>query len=400
MSTILNYNENKVKEGVAKCIMENSFGCDQDKLSFYDKMRGFETFMNQNRRATSKAVHISLNFHPEEKLKEETLKEIAADYMEGIGFGNQPFLVYQHFDAGHPHIHIVSTNIQKSGKRIILFNIGKNQSESARKEIEKRYKLIEATGHAYSTKNNLDSLTKINYGKSEVKRSITNIVQQVVRHYKFTSLPEYNAVLRQFNIVADRGRETSTMFNKRGLHYRILDDKGNKIGVPIKASKLFGKPTLSYLEKQFKLNEKLRQQHKDRIVKCIDAAFAEKKVISKDAFVNALGRENIFALFRQNEEGRIYGITFVDNKTKVVFNGSDLGKPYSAKAITERPTNLSTPTLIPNLPISDPPIDEDDHESEMSKVIQDLTEAKQYDFTSPDSAMKRRRRKKKRGRSI
>jgi hypothetical protein len=32
----------------------------------------------------------------------------------------------------------------------------------------------------------------------------------------------------------------------------------------------------------------------------------------------------------------VYGITYVDHKTKTVFNGSDLGKEYSAKAIVER----------------------------------------------------------------
>ena len=38
--------------------------------------------------------------------------------MQGIGFGNQPYLVYQHHDAGHPHIHMVTANIQADGQRI------------------------------------------------------------------------------------------------------------------------------------------------------------------------------------------------------------------------------------------------------------------------------------------
>ena len=68
--------------------------------------------------------------------------DIASFYMEKIGFGQQPYLVYQHLDAGHPHIHIVGTNIQKDGKRISLHNIGRNQSTTARRELEKRMEII------------------------------------------------------------------------------------------------------------------------------------------------------------------------------------------------------------------------------------------------------------------
>jgi 1,4-alpha-glucan branching enzyme len=41
-------------------------------------------------------------------------------------------------------------------------------------------------------------------------------------------------------------------------------------------------------------------------------------------------------VLRQNKEGIIFGITFIDHQTKCVFNGSDLGKQYSAAAILER----------------------------------------------------------------
>jgi hypothetical protein len=53
-------------------------------------------------------------------------------------------------------------------------------------------------------------------------------------------------------------------------------------------------------------------------------------------FMKELSKENIDVVLRKNKEGLIYGITYVDHKTKCVFNGSDLGKSYSAKAILER----------------------------------------------------------------
>lgn len=49
-----------------------------------------------------------------------------------------------------------------------------------------------------------------------------------------------------------------------------------------------------------------------------------------------MNKAGISAVIRQNEKGIIYGLTYVDHITKCVFNGSDLGKQYSAKAIPER----------------------------------------------------------------
>ena len=93
------------------------------------------------------------------------------------------------------------------------------------------------------------------YGKSETKRSISNVVGAVFSQYKFTSLPEFNAVLKQFNVVADRGKEEGRIYKNRGLVYRIMDADGNKVGVPIKASSIGCKPILDNLEKKFSANE-------------------------------------------------------------------------------------------------------------------------------------------------
>ncbi|OXG03694.1 relaxase/mobilization nuclease domain-containing protein [Flavobacterium araucananum] len=50
------------------------------------------------------------------------------------------------FIAGHAHLHVVSVNIQKDGKRIDLHHLGIRKSEPARKEIEERFGLVKAEG--------------------------------------------------------------------------------------------------------------------------------------------------------------------------------------------------------------------------------------------------------------
>lgn len=236
----LNYNEKKVQKGTAQCLYAGNYLNDANKMNFHQKLDGFEMNNRLNKMATTKTLHVSLNFDPSEKMPENKLVEIASVYMEKIGFGEQPFLVYKHEDAGHPHIHIVSTTIKEDGSRINTHNIGRNQSEKARKEIEKLYGLIKAERQQQLMKLGIKPVDaqKAIYGKSETKRSISNVVGTVFGQYKFTSLPEFNAALKQFNVVADRGKEDGRIYKNRGLVYRILGSDGNKVGVPIKASSI------------------------------------------------------------------------------------------------------------------------------------------------------------------
>jgi hypothetical protein len=333
----LNYNEKKVQKGTAQCLFAGNYLNDANKMNFYQKLDGFETNNRLNKMATTKTLHVSLNFDPSEKLSENKLIEIASVYMEKIGFGEQPFLVYKHEDAGHPHIHIVSTTIKNDGGRINTHNIGRNQSEKARKEIELTYGLVRAERQQQIMKPGIKPVDaeKAIYGISETKRSISNVVSAVFSQYKFSSLPEFNAALKQFNVVADRGKEGGRIYKNRGLVYRILDAQGNKVGVPIKASAIGCKPILDNLEKKFRINESAKESLKQRTKNAIDDCL-QTSPANMNSLVAALRQKQIYTVLRQNAEGRLYGITFVDNQNKVVFNGSDLGKDYSAAALQSR----------------------------------------------------------------
>ncbi|XHR94940.1 hypothetical protein ACFJIV_32685 [Mucilaginibacter sp. UC70_90] len=137
-----------------------------------------------------------------------------------------------------------------------------------------------------------------------------------------------------YNIVADRGPKETVMFEHGGLRYWALDDQGNKTGVPQKASSLYKKPTMKLLGERFKLNEYLRKPFKNSLSNIIDGAIPQ--VRSHQELQALLKQKAIDLLIRQNAEGRVYGLTFIDQNNKVVFNGSDLGKAYSAAAIEAR----------------------------------------------------------------
>ncbi|HVM86692.1 MAG TPA: relaxase/mobilization nuclease domain-containing protein [Puia sp.] len=334
----LNYNEQKVKQRKAECIYAGNYLKDLGKLNFYQKLNRFENLIVLNERAKkSNTLHISLNFYPSERLDREKLISIAKSYMEKIGFGDQPYLAYEHHDAGHPHIHIVTTNIEAGGKRINTYNIGRNQSETARKEIERDFGLMKASSKNKSHEEDIENVTaqRAQYGKSETKRAITNVLDAVIDKYKYTSLAELNAILKQYNVMADKGIEGGRIQRHNGLRYTILDAQGKKAGVPIKASSIYSKPTLTYLEKKFEENQIKRQPDKQKLRTAIDWCLS-KKVRSLEAFIEQLKKEKVQVVLRQNGNGQVYGITFIDYRTKSVFSGSDIGKAYSIGGIKER----------------------------------------------------------------
>ncbi|MDR6845608.1 relaxase/mobilization nuclease domain-containing protein [Flavobacterium granuli] len=396
--SIFNYNENKVSNSIAQCIAEGNYPMDLDQMSSVFKLNFLQKQLELNENVTRNSVHISLNFDPSETgLSKEKLTEIAKLYMTKIGFGSQPYLVYQHHDAGHPHIHIVSIKVKADGKRIDMQNIGKNQSETARKEIEKLFGLVRA--EAGQKKNNTELLPitigKIQYGQIQSKKAIANVLGKVLFTYAFASLPELNAVLRQYNVYADRGSENSRIFKTNGLVYRILDSQGKPIGVPIKASDFYFKPTLKFLEEKFKANKVKSPTHAKRIKNAIDLAFLNKKTTLAE-LTKDLEKQGIHIVLRSNDQGILYGITYVDHTTKSVFNGSALGKEYSAKAIQERCETVKSysPKILSekkqDLPISN---------NALAKLIDELLQIEYVGNYLPNQLKKRRKKRKRKGQS-
>lgn len=405
----LNYNENKLKQGKAQCIYAAGYLRASEDMNFYQKLDGFERLNCLNERATTKTIHVSLNFHPSENLKPDKIIAIASEYMQLIGFGEQPYLIYRHLDAGHPHIHIVSTTIKADSSRINTHNIGRNQSEKARKELEVKFGLVKAENQKRLAKEKIQAINveKVIYGKSQTKTSISVIVSAVISIYKYSSLPEFNAILKQFNVVADRGIEGGRIYRNRGLVYRVLDAEGNKVGVPIKASDINSKPTLDKIETQFFINESLKEPLKNLVKNKIDQVLSTKPD-TLSSFIEALQCQNVYSVIRKNSEGKIYGITFVDNNCKSVFNGSELGKAYSAgnlqtRIISSRKdkeayTNLQTkPPNNKQLTYSKTPVKQNQIESsKFTKVIDVLLSSEKQFEGVPFQLLKKNRKRKRR----
>jgi hypothetical protein len=337
IGAVLQYHEKKLQLGQAECLQAFNFLKDLDRLSFRDKIWHFQRLNSLNKRALANTFHASINFHPSDHLNNQRLVGISKKFMQKIGFGNQPFLIYGHYDAGHPHIHIVSTKVKEDGMSIKMLPDWIYKMMKVNREIELEYNLIKATPQRQGEYHNMQQTQaqKLHFGRLSTSIGLENVLSTVIHQYKFTSLPELNAALKLYNVMADGGRVGSRIYQWRGLLYKILDDRGRGISVPIRASEISFKPTLNYLEKKFVENQTLRMAFGPRLKAKIDWVLAKPNQSFTD-FVGALAKEGIDIMIPENKLGLAGPVIFVDHQTKSVFSGTDFDPAYTADTIKQR----------------------------------------------------------------
>lgn len=349
---ILEYNENKVKAGLAECIDAQNYPIGLTDLNFQWKLNRLVKQVEMNPRVTRKGAHLSLNFDPSDVLKKEQLRSITADFMVKAGMGGQPYLVYRHDDAGHPHVHIVSIFVRADGQRIVLCL---KQLERIRYSVEQAFglKQCETSTTSARVKEDDRSPRQVQYGKSETLRSISNAVNYVIRHYIFCGLREMNALLFKYNLVADRGAFRSRIYQNRGLVYRCLDEAGRRVGKPVKASLVYNKPTLDFLEYRFQLNNESWLSHMTDTKNRIDLTLLRQSIQDMDAFAEALKRQGI-RMVEADRQGGSQNLVYINDRSRCVYHETSLGAGYHAADIVDRCAMVEADRLKKALKLHDP----------------------------------------------
>ena len=329
----LAYNGEKVNEGVAKILETNKVFSPADGIHNISAcMQDFMAYMPSHVLTKKPVIHISLNPHPDDTLTDEQFSAIAREYIEKMGYANQPFIVYKHEDIDRHHLHIVTLAVDERGKKI---NDRNNFYTSTRilKELEQKYGLIPAQMQKVKE---VFRLKKVCYGDGEnLKKQLASVIKPAAKFYHCPSFKEYRALLSTYNICVEEVKGEIRGKTYMGLLYFATDDKGNKVGKVFKSS-LFGK-SVGYeaLQNRFKASkEKLKEKHLAPKTKAIVAG-ALKRSATREDFRGNLHHRGIDVIFRENEEGRLYGVTFIDHNNGCVINGSRLGKELSANAIAE-----------------------------------------------------------------
>ena len=338
----LGYNFKKVKKEEASILFAQ--GLYQNKEETYTMAEVFadmQALIPEKCRTKKMVFHCSLNPHPDEKLSNELLVQIAKEYMEALDYGRQPYIVFKHSDIAREHIHIVSLRVDGVGKKI-NDRFEKRRSKQITDALERKFGLIPSSK---VTEKAVAETPKVDIGKGNIKEQVANVARMVLKHYRFCSLGELNAILSKYNLVVE---EVKTEFRGKkydGLVYVPTDDKGNKAGTPIHASDIgrgVGYTAVqNWMQKSKQAIKPLIPAIRNKVLQTMRTSPKTEEELRQ-----RLEEQGLRAVIRKNESGRIYGITFIDDEQGVAFNGSRLGKGYTANVFN---AYLSNPTHNPFL---------------------------------------------------
>lgn len=410
----LAYNQAKVEKEKAQILLTNRIIETPDgHYSVAQLARSFEPYLIANRNTEKPTLHISLNPDPKNKVSDEEFKQMAEEYMKEMGYGEQPFIVFKHTDIDRTHIHIVSVCVDEEGKKI-SDHFEKRRSMKVCRELERKYGLIAATAKNHIPNNKI--FRPVDYQIGDIKSQIASVVRHLPTYYRFRTLGEYNALLSLFNITTEKLEGELQGKMQKGLLYIPLNEKGGRVGHPFKAS-LFGMNAgLTALELHF---AKCKEDLKDTpIKKTLRSAVTIALQSTRDelAFKKQLAEQGINVMLRKNDTGRIYGITFIDHNSKSVWNGSHLGKEFSANTFNgywnnnikpeiKDPVELqakTSPSNDPDLPVEEPHylfdfLNTEKHEDGLIEALGGLLpEAQGEDYEEQDFANKMKKKQKRR----
>lgn len=402
----LAYNQEKIDAGLGKILEANRIFVPADgQFSVGECMRDFERAMPPQVTTTRGIIHISLNPHPEDKISDDQLADIGREYMEKLGFGGQPYMIFKHEDIDRQHLHIVSTRVRSDGT---LISDKKNYEKSRQitDDLEKKYGLHpkdKKQGEAWQ-------LSPVDASRGDLKKQVANAIKPLATMYKFQSLGEYRALLSLYNIGVEKVEGNNQGHQYTGLVYSALDADGNRVGKPLKSS-LFGKPYgIEALEQTMKKSgEEIKAKGIVADTRTTVSASLTKARTGNDFRADLHGK-GIDLILRYGNGGRLFGVTFIDHNNRTVLNGSALGKEFSANALGARFADFSQgENMQPVVRESQHPVMQLTHDEKQPQSVKGYSgddslvgsllsvltpEPDQHDDNQPASAKKKKKKRR------
>ncbi|MBR8713887.1 conjugal transfer protein MobB [Porphyromonas levii] len=324
----LGYNFKKVEQDEASVLFVNGLYQQSGKPYTMDQVfEDMELAIPDKCRTKKVVFHCSLNPHPDEHLDDETLRAIAKEYMEELGYGKQPYIVFKHSDIAREHIHIVSLRVDSGGVKV-NDRFEKWRSKRITTALEEKYSLIPSSKKSVNEKNPLSPMA-VDMKRGDIKQQIEGVMRFVLKHYAFQSLGELNATLDQYRLTAEEVKREYRGKLYDGVVYVPTDREGNKVGTPIHASEIGRGVGYDALKRRMGQSKALIAQHLGSMrSRLLEVMHSSPRTI--EDLQRRLEQVGLRVFTRRSKSGRLYGITFIDDKEGIVVNGSRLGKGYSA----------------------------------------------------------------------
>lgn len=280
-------------------------------------------FQGQRNATKNRYTHISLNLPHGEHLDDKTFHKVSQEYMEQMGYGEQPYVVVRHNDTKHEHVHIISTNVNESGKVLNIFN-SHRRSVATRQYLEKKFDLLPAPSTKQERKLPLYRLPELQLGMDETQGTkfyLQDVLNGILQKHKVRSFQELAKLVVPYHIEIRQAKSES---GRVGVAYGLNNQQGYQtrfINGSVVHRRLSGPKLQKVFDAQSK--SKLLPMYRKRLLKQIETTYGLFKSIRPHDLVEVLkGYQNI-AIKLDKKLDYITGYTIYD-KSGYVFTEREL----------------------------------------------------------------------------
>lgn len=310
VSVTVGYNEQKVSEGIASVTYYSKID------DIRDPMATFRQYENASIRTEKMSFHASINPAPGEKLDEAKMIEFVKEYMEGMGYGDQPYILYKHNDIDREHYHIVSVKVNKNGKKINDSFEGRRSAKLLR-ELAKKYGFTVGKSNDFRKSDAID-VRRFDPKKPNYSSQIESLMRDVMK-YHFTTVNQFEAAMKSLGVemvLKSRCGRIEISF------YGLDPATGKRCTGRIKEKNLDTPVYEQILLRSFDCGKSKCNDERQRTGKVVQFCF--ENATSERHLRSLLAKFGISVEFSRNSEGRIFGATFIDHEQQCCFKASEL----------------------------------------------------------------------------
>ncbi len=302
-------------------------------------------FQGQRNATKNRYAHISLNLPHGEHLENKTFYEISKEYMQEMGYGEQPYVVVRHNDTKHEHVHIVTTNVKEDGKVIGIFN-SHRRSMAIRQRLEKKYGLSPAPTTKQKRQLPIYRSPELQFGMDATqgtKYYLQDVLNGINQKYRVRSFEELARLVKPYHIEVKRTKNES---GRIGVKYGLNNQKGYRTRF-INGSTVHRGLSGPKLQKVFDTHSKskLLPMHRKRLLKQIETTYDLFQTIHPYDLEDVVKGYQGIDIKLDKKEHVIEGFTIYD-RSNYVFRARELAQKIRMQNRLDIFGNGNEPTQI------------------------------------------------------
>lgn len=282
-------------------------------------------FQGQRNATKNRYAHVTLNLPLGEHLDDNTFQAVSREYMEQMGYGEQPFVMVRHTDTGHEHVHIITTNVDDDGKVLGIFN-SYRRNVATQRYLEKKFRLSPSPRTTQQRELPIYRSPELKFGidpAQGTKFYLQDVLNGILQKHKVRSFGELAKLVKPYHIQV---RQTKNISGRLGVAYGLDNQKGYRTRF-INGSTVHRSLSGPKLQKVFEASSKskLLPMHRKRLLKQIETTYGFFKTIRPKELAEVLKEYQDIDIKLDRKGDIIKGYTIYD-KSGYVFNDRELGQ--------------------------------------------------------------------------